>query len=123
MSKKERSQLQDHLDKASNEVSVEAISKLQLARQNALSELNHHKPIVKEKTSFYSWPSLNMPISALSLCAVLAIGSFIYFDTKSGMNTESILLTNDLSILSEDLQLLEDLEFYQWMLETDPLDS
>ena len=93
------------LDESASAVDGESASRLSRARHHALSSL-------EKRASF--WPAWGMPAGAISaaLAIVLTLGSF---QNRSASDNVSDLEELELLSANESFELLEDLEFYEWL--------
>lgn len=97
------------------DASVEALdarsrSKLNQARQRALEELRHARPV--------PWRVL-VPAGGLAVAATLAILIGLYSGANGGGDTATAVPLDDLEIVAggEAIEMIEDVEFYSWLAE------
>jgi len=102
----------EYLDSSINQLSPDITRRLQMARYAALEKA--------EKKSKTFWLSLPKALAAATAVAIISISLFmnVNFDntaeTVLAMESEMEILTSN-----ENLELMEDLEFIQWLVETE----
>lgn len=103
----------DLLDQSADELDARTRSKLTQARHAATAELRHSRA-----NPWLRWA----PVAAMALVAAIVVT----LPTRNGPQRESsptLLEDFDLVADAENLELLQDVEFYAWLDESDDGDS
>lgn len=98
------------LDQSVDEVSPEIARRLQQSRYAALE-----KPRSR-------WYRMRMPITAMAAVFIAVVITSIWFDKPDNVLPETVLaMETEMEVLSstDNLELMEDLDFIQWLVETE----
>ncbi len=122
------------LDDQTDRLPASVINELQAARVNALNtnsqQSKQAKPKVTEKTSILSFSRFGGWQASASFASVTLVAVLLFSQLNAGSNSgisEDALIANDggLSLLdaelSEDLDMLNDIEFALWLSEQSTL--
>ena len=100
-------QLHSLLHNSEHQLSAETQRRLAGARQAALAgEVKPH--------AIFGWPKLGAAVATIAVVAMLITPMF------EGDSQDELL---DKQVLAMDDELYQDLEFYQWLVETDAIDG
>ena len=99
------SQIRQTLDDSENNIDELTLSRIRAARANAVSVVD------KKHSPGYGW----IPASSFATVLVAVLATFLF--SQNNDDITSVLQTSDMEMLSsvESLDMLEDLEFYQWL--------
>jgi uncharacterized membrane protein YgaE (UPF0421/DUF939 family) len=121
MSKQQYHNLQSKLDQAVEEtVCSETEKKLHTLRQGALNHIKDNTKTNDDSQTMSIWKLIGNTAIAASVAVFIAIGFFAQNDPQ---HSESLFSESDTPELIEELQLLEELPFYNWMLEQERYES
>jgi hypothetical protein len=109
-------QIKHQLDESCESIDYSTQLKLKQARQAALSQTG-----VKTSPKRF-WQIFRVP--ALATAAAIALVTFVSVRFHYQEDTESLIF-QDLELLAveEDLELIQELEFYQWLEANDAIES
>lgn len=110
MNRKTNNNIAGRLDEcAEASVSPEIQDKLNLARRDALSQLEQLEKTQSNSRWFF-------PIGFITMAASIVFVFFVATKTPVIIESDFPLVNEDMLVFGENLSLIEDLQFYEWML-------
>ena len=105
------------LDESVEHLDAQTLSRLNQARQKALSQKTHVFPLNISWANI-SWKNISWaPASAFAALSIAIIASSLFLSTPN--NTLTSADEVEFMASNEDLELMEDLEFVAWLIEQD----
>ena len=120
MGNKPSQTIKDKLDQAPEQLDPAVSEQLRAARRHALDQLDKPAPFWQMKAGS-KWGRFVLPVGGLATAASLALMVSVYLPNQT--DELALPLDKDLIVLTEDLSLIEDLAFYDWMLDNELTES